>query len=171
MSCVWAQLISDTVLPPAVCAWWAPPASHSRYLQIPADKTIICSASPWFRASGSVWCLSLVNWLEKDGRFEISPAPSVYFLPYHPDCMHGQAFFELLTLALQFAAAGGLSVFRSAKLCSNAHVAVACYPGAKSHFSVCQKEHVEKCSNLIPTPLNQSRGNRKYHFGMRSLFW
>lgn len=56
---------------------------HSlRYQWIPADKTIICSASPWFRASGCVWCLPLVNWLEKDGRFEISPSPFVYFLPY-----------------------------------------------------------------------------------------
>lgn len=87
LSCVRAHLISVTVLSPAVCACWAPPASHSngqRYLRIPADKTIICSASPWFRASGCVWCLPLVSWLEKDGRFEIPLAPFVYFLPYRP---------------------------------------------------------------------------------------
>lgn len=83
LSCVWAPLLSDTVLSPAVCAWWAPPASHSysqRYLQIPADKTIICSASPWFRASGCVWCLPLVKLIRE--RLQIrDSAPYVYFHP------------------------------------------------------------------------------------------
>lgn len=58
--------------------------SHSqRYPQIPADKTIICSTSPWFRSSGRVWCLPLVSWLKKDGWLQIPEAPYV-FLPYHP---------------------------------------------------------------------------------------
>lgn len=142
LSCLWAPCISATALWPAACALWAPPANHShcqRYLWIPADKTIICSASPWFRASGCVWCLPLVSWLEKDGRLKIPRAP--------------------------------LCLLSSLSLAS-----IRTQVCAKSYFIVWQKEHMEKCSNLIPTLLNQNRASRKKHLqdeviGLVQLKW
>ncbi len=163
LSCVRAPLIS--VLLPAACVCWAPPAGHSRsqrYLRIPADKTIICSASPWFRASGCVWCLPLVSWLDKDGPFQIPLAPFVYFLPYHPTvCPDRPLFSELHPFALQFAANVEQSVPSFASMLRWRWL-------VSNDFSKWQKEHLEKSSNLIPALLNQSR---KEHFRMRSLFW
>lgn len=159
--CLVCELLSDTRLSPAVRARWAPSACLSysqRYLRIPADKTIICSASPWFRTSGCVWCLLLVNWLEKDGGFEIWLAPCVYSLsptasPYRSLVLS----FSLCTLQQL----GNLGVCQSAMLCISAHVVVVCSQGAKGHFSMWLREHMEKCSNLIPTALNRSWGDRK----------
>lgn len=130
--CAVCELYSyQTLLSPATCAWWASPASHShsqRYLQIPADKTIICSASPWFRASGCVWCLPLASWLEKDGRFQIPEAPFVdLFYPItQPYAQTGLFyFFYFAVFCSKVCSNLGTRCLQSAKLCINTHVLLA----------------------------------------------
>lgn len=159
--CLVCELLSDTRLLPAVCARWAPSARLSysqRYLPIPADKTIICSASPRVRASGCVWCLLLVSWWEKDGGFEIWSAPCVYSLS--PTASPDRSLvwsFPLCTLQQL----GNSGVCPSAMLCVSAHVVLVCWQGAKGHFNMWLREHMETCSSLIPTPLTRSWGDRK----------